>query len=143
MSELRLFWLDEISDWTNHLKTIKSELLAVYCFTFERFLHDPEDLIEESSSLILETSSAFSTEPLPEDRDEIFWKSFDKMRIIAEDDIVALDGFSLAAQLCQKQIKIRYALRLGSSLAEKDACHWLAEVILHNCQFENPFQSYS
>ena len=69
---------------------MKSELLAVYCFTFERFLHDPEDLIEESSSLILETSSAFSTEPLPEDRDEIFWKSFDKMRIIAEDDIVAL-----------------------------------------------------
>ena len=96
----------------NQLKTVNSELLAVYCFTFERFLHDPEDLIEESSSLLLETSSAFTTEPLPEDRDEIFWKSFDKMRIIAEDDIVALDGFSLAAQLCQKQIKIRYALRL-------------------------------
>jgi len=87
-----------------------SELLAVYCFTFERFLHDPEDLIEESTSLILETSSAFKTEPLPDDRDEIFWKSFDKMRIMAEDDYVALDGFSLAAQLCQKQIKIRYAL---------------------------------
>lgn len=87
-----------------------SELLVVYCFTFERFLHDPEDLIEESSSLLLETSSAFTTEPLPQDRDEIFWKSFDKMRIIAEDDIVALDGFSMAAQLCQKQIKIRYGL---------------------------------
>jgi len=87
-----------------------SELLVVYCFTFERFLHDPEDLIEESSSLLLETSSAFTTEPLPQDRDEIFWKSFDKMRIIAEDDIVALDAFSMAAQLCQKQIKIRYGL---------------------------------
>jgi len=44
------------------------------------------------------------------------------MRIIAEDDIVALDGFSLAAQLCQKQIKIRHALRLGFSLAEMGAC---------------------
>ena len=126
MSDHDFFSLDESSDWTNPLKTIKSELLAVYCFTFERFLHDPEDLIEESSSLILETSSAFSTEPLPEDRDEIFWKSFDKMRIIAEDDIVALDGFSLAAQLCQKQIKIRYALRLGFALAEKLLfIHWL------------------
>ena len=126
MSDLDFFSLDESSDWANPLKTIKSELLAVYCFTYERFLHDPEDLIEESSSLILETSSAYSTEPLPEDRDEIFWKSFDKMRIIAEDDIVALDGFSLAAQLCQKQIKIRYALRLGFSSAEKLLfIHWL------------------
>ena len=93
------------------MQTTKSELLAVYCFTFERFLHDPEDLIEESTSLMLETSSAFSKEPLPEDRDEIFWKSFDKMRIMAEDDYVALDAFSLAAQLCEKNIKIRYALR--------------------------------
>ena len=107
------------------LKTIYSELLVVYCFTFERFLHDPEDLIEESSSLLLETSSAFTTEPLPQDRDEIFWKSFDKMRIIAEDDIVALDGFSMAAQLCQKQIKIRYGLR---SVCRRIHCsHWLKE----------------
>ena len=87
-----------------------TELLAVYCFTFERFLHDPEDLLEESSLLLLTTSSAFKTVPLPEDRDEIYWKTFDQMRMIAEDDNVALEGFSLAAQLCDKQIKIRHAL---------------------------------
>lgn len=52
----------------------------------------------------------FDGKRITEDRDQLFWTSFEKMRSISEDDEVALDSFSSAARICQKNIKIRCAL---------------------------------
>ena len=92
-----------------------SELACVYCFICCRYLHDPEDLLEESVGELVQISSAFS--PTEQSKnlnfdnvDEMFWVTYDKMRCLADDDQVALEAFQQAAVICQKTIKIRYAL---------------------------------
>merc|ERR1711887_414342 len=92
-----------------------SELMAVYSFIFVRYLHDPEDLLEESVAELVEISSTFSpTEKSKnltfENVDEMFWTTFDKMRILVDSDQLALDAFENAEKICGKTIKIRAAI---------------------------------
>ena len=71
------------------------ELTVVYCFISSRYLHEPEDLLEESVSELLQLSSAFSAQKSALENsapDQMFWVTFDKLRCLVEDDHVALEA---------------------------------------------------
>lgn len=101
------------------------ELLAAYCYTMERYLHDPDDLLEEAVddlthiryagisrlNKMFPFSSAFTPATNGDiERDPLFWRAYNQMRIQSDSDTVALAAFNEASLLAETQLKIQLAL---------------------------------
>jgi len=86
------------------------ELLASYCYVMARYLHDPDDLIEEAIQDLTHISSAFTPSKGEIERDGLFWRAYDQMRLQSDDDQVALVAFEEAARVAETQLKMQLAL---------------------------------
>lgn len=89
-----------------------------------RYLHDPDDLIEEAIHDLTHiryylnfkyfnygfSSSAFTPSKGEIERDGLFWRAYDQMRLQSDDDQVALVAFEEAARVAETQLKMQLAL---------------------------------